>query len=527
LRIIMRAEPSSLAGTILVPTGITTSTERRLFNAAMMLKDDESQYRPYLIEALPTLNSDSWRVFPDGGMETTYRLKPNLTWHDGSALTADDFVFAWRIYTSPEFGLSGTLPHKLMDEVMAPDPRTVVIRWKQAYPDAADLWEQDFAPLPRHVLEPIYQREHENLPNVSFWTTDYVGAGPYRVDRWESGAYIEAAAFDGHVLGRPRIDRIRITWSADFNATLANLLSGEVDMPANDSIRVDQGLVLEREWAARRAGTVLYRPALPRFVQVQHRSDYANPQAVRDVRVRRALAHAIDKPPINEALFQGKGITTDTLIYPTLDYYPLVDRAAVKYPFDVRRSEQLMTEAGFTKRDGFFTGANGARVNLEVRNIQSAQNDSERSIIADGWRKAGFEIEEDVFTPRQSQDGQVLGTFRSLSITSAAAVREGLKIDDYVSSNASRPETRWFGQNRGGWISPEYDQVINSWLTTLQPSQRHEQLARAVQIMTDDLALIPLHFNPGVIAYATGITGPTFKSSDAEITWNIHEWEYR
>jgi peptide/nickel transport system substrate-binding protein len=210
-----------------------------------------------------------------------------------------------------------------------------------------------------------------------------------------------------------------------------------------------------------------------------------------------------------------------------LDYYPLVDRAAVKYAFDVRRSEQLMTEAGFTKRDGFFTGANGARVNLEVRNIQSAQNDSERSIIADGWRKAGFEVEEDVFTPRQSQDGQVLGTFRSLSITSAAAVREGLKIDDYVSSNASRPETRWFGSNRGGWISPEYDQVINSWLTTLQPSQRHEQLARAVGIMTDDLGLIPLHFNPGVIAYATGITGPTFKSSDAEITWNIHEWEYR
>src|SRR5205823_6609580 len=119
------------------------------------------------------------------------------------------------------------------------------------------------------------------------------------------------------VLGQPKIDRLRITWSADFNATLANLLSGEADMPGDDSIRVEQGLVLEREWAARNAGTVLFRPALPRFIQVQHRAEYANPQAVRDVRVRRALAHGIDKGPINEALFQGKGITTDSLIYPS------------------------------------------------------------------------------------------------------------------------------------------------------------------------------------------------------------------
>src|SRR5436309_143291 len=82
-------------------------------------------------------------------------------------------------------------------------------------------------------------------------------------------------------------------------------------------IRVEQGLTLEQQWAAREAGTVQYRPQLPRLIQVQHRMEYANPQAVRDARVRRALAHAMDKPAINESLFQGKGLTSDSLIYPT------------------------------------------------------------------------------------------------------------------------------------------------------------------------------------------------------------------
>ncbi len=527
LRVVIRAEPASLGSTILIPTGITTGFERGVFNASFVLRDGDSRFRPYLAEAVPQLNTDSWRVLPDGRMETTYRLRPNLTWHDGSPLTADDFAFASRVYTSREFGVSSTFPLVAMEEVVAPDPRTVLIRWRQLYPEAAQLWHNEFAPLPRHIVETIYDRERENLPGNLFWTTDYVSAGPYRVQRWEPGAFIEAMAFDGHALGRPKIDRMHVTWSADFNATLAVLLAGEADVPANDSIRVEQGLILEREWAARNAGTVLYRPQLPRFIQVQHRAEYANPQAVRDVRVRRALAHAIDKPPINDALFEGKGLTTDSLLYPTLDYYPLIDRAVAKYPYDARRTEQLMAEAGFARAGGFFVTTEGTRVNLEVRNIQSAQNDSERAIIADGWRRAGFEVEEDVFTPTQTRDGQLLGTFRALSITSAAAVAEGLKLDDYTSKNASRPETRWFGMNRGGWSNPEYDRAIDAWLTTLDQNERAQIAARTARILTEDLGVIPLHFNPAANAYAAGLHGINVKAFDPDLIWNIHEWEWR
>jgi peptide/nickel transport system substrate-binding protein len=415
-----------------------------------------------------------------------------------------------------------------MDRVTAPDPRTVVIRWKQIYPDAGELDQGAFAPLPRHVVQPLFEREAETLPNQPFWTSDYVGAGPYRIESWQPGAFIEAAAFAGHALGRPKIAKLRITWSSDFNATLATLLSGDADMPGDDSIRVEQGLVLEREWTARNAGTVQYRPNLPRFIQIQHRPAYANPAAVGDVRVRRALAHAIDKTAINETLFSGKGITSSSLIYPSLDYYSLVDRAVAKYSYDVKASEQLLADAGFSKDSGgFYLSPTGGRINLEIRNIQSAQNDQERAIIADGWRHAGFEVEENVFTPVQTQDGQALGTFRALSVTSAAATREGLNLKDYVSDSASRPETRWLGQNRGGWTNPEYDRAAEAFYNTLDPNGRHQAVADAVRTLSTDLGLIPLHFNPGVLAYARGITGPNVKSSDSDFTWNIYEWEYR
>ena len=134
LRLALRAEPISLAGTFLFPINLATFTQRRIFNAGLTLIDGESAVHPYLADSLPQLNTESWKVFPDGRMETIYPLRTGLTWHDGTPLTAEDFVFAWRVYTTPELGISGSPPHSLMEEVSAPDPRTIVIRWKSSFP---------------------------------------------------------------------------------------------------------------------------------------------------------------------------------------------------------------------------------------------------------------------------------------------------------------------------------------------------------------------------------------------------------
>ena len=100
----------------------------RLFNAALSLIDGQGTPRPYLAEALPQLNSDSWRVFPDGRMETTYRLRENLTWQDGTPLTAENFVFAYRVYKDPALAIFIANPQDEIDAVTAPDPRTIVHR---------------------------------------------------------------------------------------------------------------------------------------------------------------------------------------------------------------------------------------------------------------------------------------------------------------------------------------------------------------------------------------------------------------
>ena len=212
LVLVARGQPETLADKVpLRSTGLRLTTTPRVFNASLALIDGRDVAHPYLVESLPRLGTEDWKVLPDGRMETRYALRANLTWHDGAPLTADDFVFAHRVYSQPEFGHAALPPFRQIQEVVAADERTLVIRWAELFANAARLDSEDFPPLPRRLLEAAFRDDApQAFVHEPYWTTGYVAAGPYRLQRWEPGAFIEARSFDGHALGAPRITRLRI-----------------------------------------------------------------------------------------------------------------------------------------------------------------------------------------------------------------------------------------------------------------------------------------------------------------------------
>src|SRR5579862_7887469 len=212
-------EPTSLALVPLLTGGVPFAglqTIQSFANASLLLKDDQLVVRPYLADGPPQLNTDSWRVLADGRMETTWKLRPGLEWQDGAPLTSQDFVFAWQVYKVPDFGQAKTPLIDSIEDVSAPDDSTLVIRYRQLL-QGADF--NPLQPLPVHILEgPFQQMDPLGFGALTFWTQDYVGAGPFRVDVWEPGSLVEAVAFDKYVLGRPQIDRFRIEYVRDENA---------------------------------------------------------------------------------------------------------------------------------------------------------------------------------------------------------------------------------------------------------------------------------------------------------------------
>ncbi len=529
LMIIVREELPSLAAKPIVGFSGSLDPPKRIFNGTLDFVDEQEKSQPYLAEALPQLNTDSWRVFPDGRMETVHRLRPNLKWHDEIPLSADDFVFGWKVYSTPEVGVSGSKPIQQMEEVVAPDPRTGVIRWKVPFPDA-DRMDQLFQALPRHALEEPFKSvalgDSMSFANHPFWTVDYVGLGPYKVERIEPGAYLEASAFDHHALGRPKIDRIQLRPISDPNTALATMLSGDGHFIADFILDYDGGVTLEREWAARgNPGTVFFAPVLFREIQIQFRPEFVNPKALQDVRVRRALAHGLDVPGALEVFTGPHGVATNTLTSPRADHYPAIEQAITKRPYDIQTGQRLLEEAGYNRgSDGIYGSPSGERLHLEVWTTGGAVFERENRIFVDSLRQIGVDAVPQALGTARLRDAEFRAKVPGFFVAGSGNER----LAEYTMDAVARPENRWQGNNRGGWESPEYQRLFLAHAGTLDKAERIRQLAGMERVLNEDVGAIPLYFTVVITANVGNLKGPVARMTpDAPLavnyTW-LWEW---
>jgi peptide/nickel transport system substrate-binding protein len=529
LVIMATGEAASFASKEILASGFATpkGTEdiKVLLNAQLVYLDERGLPQPFLTDAVPDLSVGSWRVFPDGKMETTYRLRPSLSWHDRQPLTAEDFVFAWRVYATPEFGVSRLGGFRLVEEVSAPDLGTVVIRWRQPFPDAVSE-QYVLSPLPQHILgQPFQQLPPDPFMGLTFWRDEYVGAGPWKLERREPGAFFEASAFDGFVFGRPRIERIRVIYTPDPNTAVATILGGGAHYSTQALLDAAEGLILEEKWGPN-GGTVLWEPMAGRALAIQHRREYAVPQQLAtDVRVRRALAHLIDKEAINEVVTSARGLTREIFTHPYADYYDAVLRAVpMRYRADPRLAQQLLEEAGFARGgDGVWATPRGERFTLEQWHLPSTGNERESQILVEGLRRFGIDATSHLWGIQRTSNEE---RAKTSGLFAGAADTVGFLA--YHSEQIARPETRWTGNNRLGYANLELDRIADAFETTLDRSERIQLIAQMERLASEDLPAILLYYNPRCIAYVRGLMGVvrnlTPGAGQERLAW-LWEWQ--
>jgi peptide/nickel transport system substrate-binding protein len=526
LVIAQRGEPPTLAARSLVTQGSGLLIPDRFFNATLDVWDMNQISHPQLAQALPELNTDTWRMFPDGRMETRYTLRPNLTWHDGTPLHAEDFAFALRVYKTPELGSSSTRPIPQMDEIVVQDARTFVIRWKQPYVDASGL-HISFQALPRHLLEADFAAmDAVAFTGHPFWTFQYLGLGPYKLDRWEAGSFLEASAFDNFALGRPKIERIRILIINDPQTAMASVLAGEIQFVTNFMFSVDQGQVLEQRWSANGGGTVLYSPTQRRLGLVQMRPEHQQPRALADVRVRYALAHSMDDQARVDVVDGGKGRVAYTLASEGYPYYPELEKVVLKHPYDPRRAQELMAEAGWIKgADGFFRDASGERFTIEVASSAGGKNEQEAAIYVDGLRKVGFDAHQYVTPVAQIDDNETRATRSGISLRGGGEVYEY-----YIDSAIPSPANRWRGDNRPGWSNAEYNRTFAILERTFAMNERIQLMAELERQVSLDRALLMNSWESLLNVVAAGLHGVEMRQvPNINIGPELfaHQWEWR
>jgi peptide/nickel transport system substrate-binding protein len=483
---------------------------------------------PRVLQELPSIERGTWKVFPDGTMETTLRLRSGVRWHDGTPITARDVLFSYEVFRDPELPNSAQEVVGHIPGMHIVDTTTVLVRWSAPYPFADRLESNELLLLPAHLLEETYLESKSRLLALPYFSSsDYMGLGPYRIAVWERASHLDLTANPDYFLGRPKIDRIRVQFIPDGNTMLANLKAGTVQFTLGwKKLDRDAMRLLEKEWQASGAGTVIVFPRNYKFGEPQK---FHNPQPsdLMDVRVRRALLHAIDREEVARAVYEERGIVADSWVHPTFKRYPQVQDVITRYPYDVRRAGALLEEVGWRRGADAGLQKEGQRFHLALRDVEGGEKLA--LMVGEYWKPLGITSTFEYQSPAQMQDRQARATFSGMLFTNIGVVTKTL-ARRIASEAIPTAENRWTGSNRGGYANPQWDELAGRILTTLDEGDRLEIERQMLRLYTTELPLLPLLYTFDELPVGGGLTGllPNTgvpENSSIVLTWNIHEWD--
>jgi peptide/nickel transport system substrate-binding protein len=421
--------------------------------------------------------AESWRAVSE--TEWEFKLRPNVTWHDGKPFTADDVVFTYtrarNVPNSPG-GFGSYLASIKTAEAV--DPLTLRLT--------------TFAPapvLPRQLTSVHVVSRHvgENAT-----TADYnsgkaaVGTGPYKFVRYVPGDRFEVTRNDAWWGPKQEWRQVVIRHIAAPPARTAALLSGEVAVidnpPASDlpRLRAAPNLELVQTQGLR----VIYLG--PDFSHAENPPEVTDNEGkpfakspLLDKRVRQALSVAINRQALAERVMQGMASPTTQWMAPGMFGHA----PDVKVPaFDPDRAKALLAEAGFPQ---------GFRITIRTPNDRYPNDAATAQAVAQMWTRAGVQTRVEAM-PWSAYVPRAAGQEYSMCLWGwGSGTGEGSNVLSGVLATFDKAKGRG-ASNDGRYSNPELDALTDRVLSTIDDAEREKLIQQGVAMVADDLPIIPL-----------------------------------
>jgi peptide/nickel transport system substrate-binding protein len=408
----------------------------------------------------------SWKVSPDGKV-IDFTLRKGIKFHSGDPLTSKDVEFSHNrmLKLAPAYEGIARLIEKL--EIISDSQFR--IHFKK--PDVSFLPMRGPDIASKNYYDRVGEAEFLNRP---------VGTGPYKFVNWKHGEYVDLEASEDYWGGPPSVKQLRFVFVKEDMTRISMLKTGEADMIMECPFNLVDNI--------ESAGFKTAKLPVHGGISVQFHTK--NPKAPWfDRRVRLAIAQAIDGDSVVKNLFHGIPARYAAVAPWELGYDPSLK----PYPYDPKRAKELLAESGYPK--GFqmplyyFAGrATGIKETAEAVvlylkavgiecNVQGIESVQLRAKIA-AWRN--------------DPNAEFVG----VSTVPAA---------HYPEPTSGMEMGFWSGSYGSVYSNPEFDAVLEKCRVTMDDTQRAELFKKAIRILYEDVARIPIWANMSVFAMKKNI----------------------
>jgi peptide/nickel transport system substrate-binding protein len=463
--------------------------------------DENMRPVPVLAERLPSPENGLVQLNPDGSMVVTWKLRPGIRWHDGAPFTSGDVKFTVEAINDPAYNPESTDGFERIERVETPDPLTAVVHYREVYAPYQDQFWRGC--LPRHLLA------GKDLNRSPFYDRDPLGTGPYRVKEWKTGEYLLLERNPNYWRGPVKIRQILFRFLTNTNTRLNQLRAGEVHLVDNvplDKVREAEaipGLTVTRTVANSYVNLSLNQKTVPAF---------------RDLRVRQALAQAIDRQAIARDLLGSVVTVVNSVIQPpSWAHNPKVEF----YPYDPEGSRRLLAEAGWEDGDGDGTREKNGQPLSFIGSTRAGHAEWERvlQLVQAQLKAVGVRMEIRNYEPTLL--GEMWFAGETEVFLSAWTLQADPELTLFFAADRTPPQGRniYFHQN------PELTRILYASDRTVEHERRKALLFQAQEIVAREVPLIPLYNRTLVSAFPRSLRQVKPNPTNAGLFWNVHEWE--
>ena len=474
-----------------VQSGAATAIPGTQLFASPLKYDGQWNPQPYLAK--------SWSI-AENGLSVTLNLVDNAVFHDGTPVTSEDVAFSIETMRNNHPFTSMYAP---VTAVETPDTHTAVIRLSRPHPAIMLALSGPLCPIiPKHVFG-----DGQNIRSHPANAAP-IGSGPFRFVSWEPGGDIVLERFDDFFIeGRPYLDGIVIRRIRDSSAIVIAMKNGDADMyPFVGESREIRALEEAEDLVVTRTGYEAVGP-------IVWLAFNAGKEPLNDVRVRQAIAYAIDRDFIVNALQRGRSTIQRG---PIIESSPFFDETIEAYDLDLEKSNALLDEAGHVP-DGDGTRF---RLTIDYAPFLPEQLKTPAEYMKSQLRKVGIGIEL-----RASPD---LATWANRVSTHEFDLTMDLLFNwgdpvigvhrTYLSSNILKGVI-W--SNTQQYSNPKVDELLEAAGKEIDPARRKALYSEFQHEVARDLPVywlnsLPFHsaFRKSMVNPPLGIWGPMQSMDD-------------
>jgi peptide/nickel transport system substrate-binding protein len=437
----------------------------------LVTRSEEFKLEPALAESWQMVSPTRWR----------FKLRSGVKFHDGSAFGADDAVFsierALGTTSQRSFTLRGLTAVKRVDDL--------TIEFQLAAPDA--VWPEKLQLVammskPWSVKHGVEKAQDYNGKQETFAVRNAMGTGPFKLERYEPDVRTVLTRHDawwGHTDKRNgNLDSVTLTSIRSDATRLAALSSGEVDLVLDPPFQDVERLKADPRLAISTTGDI----GTQYFTFDQARDeliggDVKDKNPFKDIRVRRAVAHALNIDLIVQKVLRGQATPTGSLVSPRVDGY---DKALdERLPYDPAKAKALLAEAGYP---------NGFGVTLDCVNVgyREAVCQAAAAMLAQvGIRTQVRSSPTNQFFPKLSQATSSFVEFGWTPLPDPWATLNAL----FRTYDASGLGTF----NAGRYSNPKLDVLIDAIRTEPDLTKRRARVGVVLRMLHDEMPYLPLY----------------------------------